>query len=76
MSKWQNFFWRKLVKMAQDAFSQFEQGKDPKQDRNAAWEHFERLRDPRRGAGVDEEPICGGRAELAFNGRRLSFPEA
>ena len=62
--------------MAPEEFFQSRQGKDPRESRNAAWEHFERLRDPRCGSGVDEEPICGGRAELAFNGRRLSFPEA
>ena len=62
--------------MAQEEFFQSRQGKDPKKNREAAWDYLEQLRDPRRGAGLDEEPICGGRAELAFNGRRLSFPEA
>ena len=61
--------------MPQDAFFQFEQGKDPKQDRNAAWEHFERLRDPRCGAGVDEYEFCGGRAEPGLPGGS-HFPEA
>ena len=51
--------------MPQDAFFQFRQGKDPKQDRNAAWEHFERLRDPSCGAGVDEEELFGGLGESA-----------
>ena len=59
--------------MAQDALFQTEQGIDPRESRDAAWNYLEQLRDPRRGAGLDEEPICGGRAELAFNGRRLSF---
>ena len=60
--------------MAQDAFSQFEQGKDPKQDRNAAWEHFERLRDPSRGAGVDEEELFGGLGELAHSRGLFHLP--
>ncbi len=60
--------------MAQDAVSQFEQGKDPKQDRNAAWEHFERLRDPSCGAGLDEEELFGGLGESAQSRGFLHSP--
>ena len=51
--------------MPQDAHFTTAKGKDPKQDRNAAWEHFERLRDPSCGAGVDEEELFGGLGESA-----------
>ena len=51
--------------MPQDAFFQFRQGIDPPESRDAAWEHFERLRDPSRGAGLDEDEIFGGLAESA-----------
>ena len=61
--------------MPQDAHFTTAKGKDPKQDRNAAWEHFERLRDPRRGAGVDEYEFCGGRVEPGLPGG-FHFPEA
>ena len=58
--------------MAQDALFQTEQGIDPRENRDAAWDYVERLRDPRCGSGVDEEPICGGRAELDKS-QRLPF---
>lgn len=62
--------------MPQDAFFHTEQSNDPRENRDAAWEHFERLRDPSRGAGLDEEPICGGRAELGKSQRLPFFTEA
>lgn len=51
--------------MPQDAFFQSRQGIDPKQSRDAAWDFLERLRDPRCGAGVDEEELFGGLGESA-----------
>jgi hypothetical protein len=51
--------------MAQDAFFQSRQGIDPKEDREAAWEYLEQLRDPSRGAGLDEEELFGGLGESA-----------
>ena len=58
--------------MARDEFFHTEQGIDPRENRDAAWSYLEQLRDPRRGAGLDEEPICGGRAELGKT-QRLPF---
>jgi hypothetical protein len=51
--------------MAQDGLSQTKQDIDPMASRDAAWEHFERLRDPSRGAGLDEEELFGGLGESA-----------
>ena len=51
--------------MPQDAFFQFRQGKDPRENRDAAWDFLERLRDPSCGAGVDEEELFGGLVESA-----------
>ena len=51
--------------MAQDAHFTTARGNDPKEDREAAWELFERLRDPSRGAGLDEEELFGGLGESA-----------
>ena len=62
--------------MAQDALFQTEQGIDPRHNRDAAWEFFERLRDPSRGAGLDEYDFCGGRAELGKSQRLPFFSEA
>ncbi len=62
--------------MAQDALFQTEQGIDPRESKDAAWSYLEQLRDPRRGAGLDEEPICGGRAELGKSQRLPFFSEA
>jgi len=62
--------------MAQHAPFQTKQGNDPRQNMDAAWEHFERLRDPQHGAGLDEyEIIFGGLSELG-NSRGLHFPKA
>ena len=61
--------------MAPDALFQTEQGIDPRESRDAAWEHFDRLRDPRCGAGVDEEELFGRLSELG-NSRGLHFPKA
>ena len=61
--------------MPQDGLFQTKQGIDPRESKDAAWEHFERLRDPRRGAGVDEYEFCGGRAEPGLPGGS-HFPEA
>ena len=44
--------------MAQDALFQTEQGIDPRESKDAAWSYLEQLRDPRRGAGLDEEPFA------------------
>ena len=62
--------------MAQHALFQTKQGKDPKKDRKAAWDYLEQLRDPSRGAGVDEYEFCGGRAELDKSQRLPFFSEA
>lgn len=51
--------------MAQEEFFQSRQGNDPKKDREAAWDYLEQLRDPRRGAGLDEDEIFGGLGESA-----------
>jgi hypothetical protein len=59
--------------MAQDAHFTTARGNDPKEDREAAWELFERLRDPSCGAGVDEYEFCGGQAEPVFSGGSI-FP--
>ena len=61
--------------MAQDAFFHTEQGIDPRENRDAAWSYLEQLRDPRRGAGLDEYEFCGGRAEPGLPGGS-HFPEA
>ena len=61
--------------MAQDALFQSRQGKDPKKNRDAAWDFLEQLRDPRCGAGVDEEELFGRLSELG-NSRGLHFPKA
>ena len=62
--------------MARDEFFQTEHRIDPRENRDAAWEHFERLRDPQHGAGLDEyEIIFGGLSELG-NSRGLHFPKA
>jgi len=62
--------------MAQHAPFQTKQGNDPRQNMDAAWEHFEQLRDPRCGAGVDEYEFCGGQAELDKSQRLPFFSEA
>ena len=62
--------------MPQDALFQSRQGKDPKKNREAAWDYLEQLRDPHRGAGLDEYEICGGRAELGKSQRLPFFSEA
>ena len=62
--------------MAQHAFFQTEQGIDPRESRDAAWDYLEQLRDPHRGAGLDEYEICGGRAELDKSQRLPFFSEA
>ena len=41
-----------------------------------ALDYLEQLRDPRRGAGLDEYEICGGRAELGKSQRLPFFSEA
>ena len=51
--------------MAQDALFQSRQGKDPKKNRDAAWDFLEQLRDPRCGAGVDEYEFAVGRPNWA-----------
>ena len=51
--------------MARDEFFHTEQGIDPRENRDAAWSYLEQLRDPRRGAGLDEDEIFGGLAESA-----------
>ena len=51
--------------MPQDALFQTKQGIDPRENRDAAWDFLERLRDPRCGAGVDEEELFGGLGESA-----------
>ena len=53
----------------------FQTKQDPRESRDAAWEHFDRLRDPRCGAGVDEEELFGRLSELG-NSRGLHFPKA
>ena len=58
--------------MAQDALFQSRQGKDPKKNRDAAWDFLEQLRDPQHGAGLDEYEFCGGQAELGKS-QRLPF---
>ena len=60
--------------MAQDAFFHTEQDNDPRESRDAAWEHFERLRDPSCGAGVDEEELFGGLGESAQSRRFFHLP--
>jgi len=62
--------------MARDEFFQTEHRIDPRENRDAAWEHFERLRDPQHGAGLDEYEFCGGRAELDKSQRLPFFSEA
>ena len=51
--------------MPQDAHFTTARGSDPKEDREAAWDYLEQLRDPRRGAGLDEEELFGGLGESA-----------
>ena len=51
--------------MPQDAFLQSRQSIDPRENRDAAWDYVERLRDPRCGSGVDEEELFGGLVESA-----------
>ena len=60
--------------MAQDALFQSRQGKDPKKNRDAAWDFLEQLRDPRCGAGVDEEELFGGLGESAQSRRFFHLP--
>ena len=60
--------------MPQDAFFQFRQGKDPRENRDAAWDFLERLRDPRCGSGVDEEELFGGLGESAQSRGFLHSP--
>ena len=60
--------------MAQDALFQTMQGNDPKKDRKAAWDFLEQLRDPRCGAGVDEEELFDGLGELAQRHRFFHLP--
>ena len=60
--------------MAQDALFQTMQGNDPKKDRKAAWDFLEQLRDPSRGAGVDEEELFGGLGESAQSRRFFHLP--
>ena len=60
--------------MAQHAPFQTKQGNDPRQNMDAAWEHFEQLRDPRCGAGVDEEELFDGLGELAQRHRFFHLP--
>jgi len=60
--------------MARDALLQTEQGIDPKQSRDAAWDYLEQLRDPRRGAGLDEEELFGGLGESAQSRGFLHLP--
>ena len=60
--------------MAQDAFFHTEQGNDPRESRDAAWDYVERLRDPRCGSGVDEEPICGGGPNWLSTAGGYHFP--
>ena len=56
-------------------YAPFQTKQDPRESRDAAWEHFDRLRDPRCGAGVDEEELFGRLSELG-NSRGLHFPKA
>ena len=49
--------------MPQDALFQTKQGIDPRENRDSAWDYVERLRDPRHGAGLDEEELFGGLGE-------------
>ena len=51
--------------MPQDGLFQTKQGIDPRESRDAAWNYLEQLRDPRRGAGLDEDEIFGGLGESA-----------
>ena len=51
--------------MAQDEFFHTEQGNDPRESRDSAWDYVERLRDPRHGAGLNEEELFGGLGESA-----------
>ena len=62
--------------MAQHALFQSREGKDPKKDREAAWDYLEQLRNPQHGAGLDEYEFCGGRAELDKSQRLPFFSEA
>ena len=60
--------------MPQAEFFQSRQGIDPRENKDAAWEHFERLRDPSCGAGVDEEELFGGLGESAQSRGFLHSP--
>ena len=60
--------------MAQDEFFQTEQGNDPRESKDAAWDFLERLRDPRCGAGADEDDFFGGLGESAQSRGFLHFP--
>ena len=62
--------------MARDEFFQTEQGIDPRESRDAAWDFLEQLRNPQHGAGLDEYEFCGGRAELDKSQRLPFFSEA
>ena len=52
----------------------FQTKQDPRESRDAAWDYLEQLRDPRCGAGVDEEELFDGLGELAQRHRFFHLP--